>query len=290
VMRHTLLSSLLDTLREALRHRERVLLFEIGRVYLPSTGSNLPSEHTRLTIALAGPRESQSWLRGKRTASMDFFDLKGIVDALVQRLHVQAPEFAPSEHPTFHPARSATLSAGGSSAPEKSSATSVGRRGATDGGPSAGEQGASNVAHSARHIGVFGEVHPEVREHFDLPHDPVCLAEFDLDALRAEMGAARFQKLPRFPAIREDIAVVVDEDTPAAQVEAVIREAGGAMLRSVTLFDLYRGEQVGAGRKSLAYALTYQHDERTLTDDEAAKIRGRVVKKLRDTVGAELRG
>ena len=110
------------------------------------------------------------------------------------------------------------------------------------------------------------------------------------DALRAEMGAARFQKLPRFPAIREDIAVVVDEEVPAARVEAVIREAGGAMLRSTTLFDLYRGEQVGAGKKSLAYALTYQHDERTLTDDEAAKIRGRIVKKLRDAVGAELRG
>ena len=84
--------------------------------------------------------------------------------------------------------------------------------------------------------------------------------------------------------------MVVDEDVPAAQVEAVIREAGGAMLRSTTLFDLYRGDQVGAGRKSLAYALTYQHDERTLTDDEAAKIRGRIVKKLRDALGAELEG
>jgi phenylalanyl-tRNA synthetase beta chain len=129
-----------------------------------------------------------------------------------------------------------------------------------------------------------------VRAHFGLPHDPVCLAEFDLDALRAEMTSPRFQKLPRFPAIREDIAVIVDEGVPAAQVEAVIREAGGAMLRSTTLFDLYRGEQLGAGRKSLAYALTYQHDERTLTDDEAAKIRGRIVKRLRDALGAELRG
>jgi phenylalanyl-tRNA synthetase beta chain len=82
----------------------------------------------------------------------------------------------------------------------------------------------------------------------------------------------------------------VNDDLPAAQVEALIWESGGAMLRSVTLFDVYRGAQLGAGKKSLAYALTYQHDERTLTDDEAAKIRGRIVKKVTDTLGAELRG
>src|SRR5205814_7275095 len=99
-----------------------------------------------------------------------------------------------------------------------------------------------------------------VREHFELPHDPVCLAEFDLDGLRAAMSSPRFEKLPRFPAIREDIALVVDEAVPAAQVEALIREAGGAMLRAATLFDLYRGEQAGAGRKSLAYALIYRPD------------------------------
>jgi phenylalanyl-tRNA synthetase beta chain len=254
VMRHTLLSSLLDTLREALRHRERVMLFEIGRVYLPQSESTLPAEHTRLTIALAGPREPQSWLRGKNSAPLDFFDIKGIVDTLAARLNLKMVQYAPSEHPSFHPARSAFLSGG------------------------------------SKPMGVFGEVHPEVREHFDLPRDPVCLAEFDLEALQAETSIARFKKLPRFPAIREDIAVVVDEEVPAAQIEAIIGEAGGTVLRSLTLFDLYRGDQVGAGKKSLAYALTFQHDERTLTDDEAAKIRGRIVKKLRDAAGAELRG
>jgi phenylalanyl-tRNA synthetase beta chain len=254
VMRHTLLSSLLDTLREALRHRERVMLFEIGRVYLPQSESTLPAEHTRLTIALAGPREPQSWLRGKNSPPLDFFDIKGIVDTLAASLNLKMVQYAPSEHPSFHPARSAFLSGG------------------------------------SKPMGVFGEVHPEVREHFDLPRDPVCLAEFDLEALQAETSIARFKKLPRFPAIREDIAVVVDEEVPAAQIEAIIGEAGGTVLRSLTLFDLYRGDQVGAGKKSLAYALTFQHDERTLTDDEAAKIRGRIVKKLRDAAGAELRG
>src|SRR5205823_1282321 len=96
-----------------------------------------------------------------------------------------------------------------------------GRRAVQDQGPAAPQM-----------LGVFGEVHPEVREHFELPHDPVCLAEFDLDALRAALSSPRFEKLPRFPAIREDIAVVVDEAVPAAQIEALIRAAGGSMLRS----------------------------------------------------------
>ena len=86
-----------------------------------------------------------------------------------------------------------------------------------------------------------------------------------------------------------DLSWPVDDDVSAAQVESVIREAGAPLLRSVTLFDLYRGAQVGEGRKSLAYALSYQHDERTLTDEEAATVRGRIVKRLHDVLGAELR-
>src|SRR5205814_5532049 len=148
VMRHTLLSSILDTLRDALRHRERVLLFEIGRTYLPYAESVLPVERRRLSLALAGPREAPSWLSpasrgsaevgaqsppphrgggraGSRAgthfvgagatvgATLDYFDLKGIVDTLTQHLHLPDVVLTPSEHPAFHPARAATLSAGG---------------------------------------------------------------------------------------------------------------------------------------------------------------------------------
>ncbi|MBI5876601.1 MAG: phenylalanine--tRNA ligase subunit beta [Chloroflexi bacterium] len=253
VMRHTLMASILDTLRDALRHRERVLLFEIGRVYLPQAGSNLPSEQRRLSIALVGPRAQTSWLAGAGSPRLDFFDLKGIVDALARELSLPEVQYVPSESPSLHPARSAVLIAG------------------------------------ERRIGVFGEVHPRVREHFDFPSDPVCVAELDIEALQELAGPKRFKSLPRFPAMREDIAIVVDEETPAARIQSLIEEAGGSMLRSVALFDLYRGERLGAGKKSLAYALTYQHDERTLTDDEAAKIRARIIKKLQDAAGAELR-
>jgi phenylalanyl-tRNA synthetase beta chain len=139
-------------------------------------------------------------------------------------------------------------------------------------------------------VGTFGELHPLVRQAFDLPQQPVCVAEFDLEALLdASLVARNYQAVSRFPAVREDIAVVVDEATTAAQVEATIWNAGGNLLRDVRLFDLYRGEQVGVGRKSLAYRLVYQANDRTLTDDDAAKIRARIIKALQRELNATLR-
>jgi phenylalanyl-tRNA synthetase beta chain len=96
--------------------------------------------------------------------------------------------------------------------------------------------------------------------------------------------------VPEFPPVKEDIAVIVDENVPGARVQSLIESAGGDLLVDVTLFDLYRGEQIGAGKKSLAYRLTYQAPDRTLTDAEAAKIRERIVKKLKEEAGAVLRG
>jgi phenylalanyl-tRNA synthetase beta chain len=96
--------------------------------------------------------------------------------------------------------------------------------------------------------------------------------------------------VPEFPPVKEDIAVIVDENVPGARVQSVIESAGGDLLVDVTLFDLYRGEQIGTGKKSLAYRLTYQAPDRTLTDAEAAKVRERIVKRLREEVGAVLRG
>jgi len=133
-------------------------------------------------------------------------------------------------------------------------------------------------------------LHPLVRQAFNLPQQPVCAAEFDLDALLdVSLGAYAYQAVSRFPAVREDIAVVVDEAITAAQMEATIRNAGGKLLRDVRLFDLYRGEQIGSGRKSLAYRLVYQADDRTLTDDDATKIRAKIIKALERELSAMLR-
>jgi phenylalanyl-tRNA synthetase beta chain len=95
--------------------------------------------------------------------------------------------------------------------------------------------------------------------------------------------------IPAYPAVLEDLAVVVDEEVPAESVQGVIREAGGPMLRQVSLFDLYRGEQLAPGKKSLAYSVVYQADDRTLTDEEVAGFRQEIVRQLEQQLGAELR-
>ena len=258
-LRHTLLASALDTLAANLRFGDRVAVFEIGAVYLPHEqerlpyDAQLPDEPRHLSIAMTGPRQDENW-QGASRAPMDFWDIKGVVQVLIERLRLNELRYEPSDHPTYHTGRAAKLSVG------------------------------------KKEIGVFGELHPLVRQAFDLPQQPVCAAEFDLDALLdMSLGAYAYQAVSRFPAVREDIAVVVDEAITAAQVEATIWNAGGKLLRDVRLFDLYRGEQVGAGRKSLAYRLVYQADDRTLTDDDAAKIRAKIIKALERELSATLR-
>jgi phenylalanyl-tRNA synthetase beta chain len=129
-----------------------------------------------------------------------------------------------------------------------------------------------------------------VRRAFDLPDGRAAVAELQLAPLAAAVSARRtMQPLSSFPAVKEDLAVLVDESVTAEQVETAIRQAGGSLLRAVILFDVYRGKQVPAGKKSLAYALTFQADDKTLKDADVEKVRRRIVARLGQTVGAELR-
>ena len=252
-LRQTLLPSLFHTTRENLRFLDRVAIFEIGAIYLPVEGQTLPDEPLRLGMVMTGPREARSWLEGQDSTPMGFYDLKGVVEALLAGLRLEGA-FEQDEHPIFHPGRCAQVSVGG-----------VG-------------------------VGVMGELHPLVRESFDLPAQPVCALEFGLEAMLAQMGVTRtMQPLSRFPAVVQDIALVVDEGLPAEEVRQALLAFGGRLLRDARLFDLYRGEQILPGRKSLAYSLTYQAEDRTLTDAEVAQVQERIVRHLAKELGAELR-
>ena len=261
VMRHSVLAEVLAVASANTRVRERVALFEIGQVFLPGKaddagGPALPEEPRRVALVLTGPREALSWKGGDR-APLDFFDLKGAVEALTAGLHLADVAYAPGAHPTFLPGRTAQLLVAGQPA------------------------------------GWLGDLHPRVREQFDLPAQPVLAAELDLEVLLDQAARGELYPVapvPEFPPVREDLALIVPDETPAAQVQAAIVRAGGALMAEVTLIDVYRGEQVGAGRKSLAFSLTYQAPDRTLTDAEVAKARGRIVKRLQDELGAVLRG
>ncbi len=252
-LRQTLLPSLLYTTRENLRFLDRLAVFEIGAVYLPVEGQTLPDEPLRLGMVMTGPREARSWLEGQDSAPMGFYDLKGVVETLLAGLGLEGT-FEPGDHPAFHPGRCSQVSVG-------------------------------DVV-----MGVMGELHPLVQEAFDLPAQAVGALEFDLEALLAQVSAMRtMQSIPRFPSVSQDLAVIVGEDLPAQKIQEAIAEAGGKLLSQVELFDLYRGEQIPPGKKSLAYSLTYQAEDRTLTDAEVAKVQERIVRRLAQELGAELR-
>jgi len=253
VMRHTLMPRLLETVASNLRYMDGVAIFEVGRVYWPREGQILPDEPHRLGIALTGPRLTTFWLTQEEDQP-DFFDLKGIVETLLSRLRITGARFVPIEHPTFQPGRVAQLRAG------------------------------------EAELGLLGEVHPDVRAAFEMEERRVCLAEIDLDRLLAlvspEMSMA---PISRFPAVRQDLAVVVDEAIPAIRVKEEIQAGGGDILREVELFDLYGGAPIPSGKKSLAYSLTYQALDRTLTDEEVARVHKRIVKHLAVQLDARLR-
>ena len=147
---------------------------------------------------------------------------------------------------------------------------------------------AAEVKVNGQKVGMFGELHPLVKEKYELGDSPVIVAEFDLDLLRTMTPTYGIVPVPEVPPVLEDIAVIVDESVPAARVESLIRQTGGKTVTNVRLFDVYRGEQIGAGKKSLAYNLTYQSDK-TMTDAEAAAIRTKIVKRLEYEIGAKLR-
>ena len=171
----------------------------------------------------------------------------------MQRLHVPGVRFVAAPHPSLHPARSAALQLAGAA------------------------------------LGVMGEAHPQVCERFDVPERAVALLELNLDMLLAHRQPRRYQRIPRFPAALQDMALVVDADIPAQTVEETLRAAGGDLLQHVELFDLYQGEQIPTGKKSLAYALTFQAEDRSLTEDEVLQLYQRIQQHAAATLGAELR-
>jgi phenylalanyl-tRNA synthetase beta chain len=253
VMRQTLLLGLLDVMVQNARLRDRLWFFEVGPVYLPNGAVELPAEPRRLAIGVAGRVVLASW-RDADPSRADFFDLKGVVEALLSGLHLTAVAFEPVTHPTFAPGRTARVLVGG------------------------------------EEVGTLGELHPQVRAAFDLPAGPVCLAELDLDALLTRVPLTyRVAAVPRFPPALQDIALVVDEGVSGADLTAVVRSAGGPLLYDVRLFDVYRGPQLPSGQKSLALSLVFQATARTLTDAEVEAEKGRIVEAVAKRLGARLR-
>jgi phenylalanyl-tRNA synthetase beta chain len=248
----------LDVAAANLKHIDTVRLFEIGSVYLPRPNQKLPEEPRRLAVVLCGKRHPDFWEDPNSSVAppLDFFDLKGVVEGLVEDLHLASVVYRPAQVAALHPGRSAELVVGD------------------------------------RAIGHFGELHPKVAEAFGLGRlVPTLVGEWDLEMLRVALPARHlYQPVPRFPAALRDVAVIVADAISAERVADEIRAAGGQLLRGLRLFDLYRGDGIPAGHKSLAYALTYQADDRTLTDREVEEAHKKIENRLRHRLKAQIRG
>jgi phenylalanyl-tRNA synthetase beta chain len=253
LMRTTLIGSLLDN---AAYNRDQgasqIRLFEAGAVYLPAQGEQLPHEPHHLAAVLIGPVRPASW-REPSPPPADFFAAKGALQTLLDGIGVDWTLSAADAAPYLHPARGATVTVEGSE------------------------------------IGWLGEVHPTVASQWGFDGGPVAAFEIDLDALPIP-ETAKYAEVGTFPDAREDLAVVVDEAVSAAQVIATITEAGGPLLASAEVFDVYRDAiRLGEGKVSLAVRLTYRAPDRTLTDEEVASKRQRIVNALEKQLGGKLR-
>jgi phenylalanyl-tRNA synthetase beta chain len=253
VMRRSLLASMLETIEHNIRLRPRLAFFEIGPIFLPLDGDQLPEESWQLVMGMTGLRSLPAWDL-PAPDNMDFFDLKGLLEKMLSALQIEGIHYEPANHPSFHPGKCA------------------------------------RVYSAKTDLGILGELHPQVRENYDFGKAPVLAAELDLQSLlNAIPQFFEVQSVPVFPPVLEDLAVIVDEAVPAERVVDAIYRGGGKIVTDVTLFDMYRGAQLGPGKKSLAYSLTYQAADRTLDDKEAGKIRKHIIFLLENELGAKIR-
>lgn len=186
--------------------------------------------------------------------NVDYFDIKGIMDTMLSRLGIHDTEYTREErHNTFHPGRTA------------------------------------NIIKNNHLLGTIGEIHPDVRENYGIK-ERVYLAEINLEEVRMFVNfEKKYKALPKYPAMTRDIALVVDQDSLVKDIEKIIWAEGKKLVEEIKLFDVYTGEQIPEGKKSVAYSIVYRSREKTLTDEEVTKIHDKIVNKLMEELGAELR-
>ena len=249
VLRPSLRAALLEAVDRNIRAgADEIAIFEIAHVYLPVEGDELPEERDRVVGAVSGAADDRWGRRGDR--ELDFFDAKGaLVDALA-RVGVTL-DFVADEEFGMLPGRVARLSAGGDA------------------------------------VGVIGEMHPATLAQFGI-EQPVALFEIDLPSLLPHVPERRaVGAVPRYPAVEQDLALIVDDGLPAASLQRMIEQS--KLVAEARVFDVYRGEQLPAGKKSVAFAIRYQAADRTLTGEDANKEQARILKRLTREFGAEQR-
>lgn len=255
LVRTTLLSSIFDNLaRNLARKNDDVALFEVGSVFFPKAlpVTELPDEVVKIAGAITGRRNAQGW--NQTNDMVDFYDAKGIIEELLANLRVTRYTVEAGTHYAMHPGKTALFKKG------------------------------RDV------IATVGEVHPAVLSAYGITK-PVYIFELDATTVMKYMAKdLKYKALPKYPATSRDLAMLVDVDVNAADIEKAMTKAAGQNLTQITLFDVYTGKQVEEGKKSLAFSLTFQSNDKTLTDAEIDPAIEKIVAKLQKDFNANLRG
>ncbi|WP_442595362.1 phenylalanine--tRNA ligase subunit beta [Neobacillus sp. D3-1R] len=252
-LRLSIVPQLLEALKyNSARQNENLGIYETGAVFLANENDELPEEQEHLAVALTGLWHSHLWQGEKKP--VDFYVLKGILEGLFAKLGLQEKvEYRQLEMEGMHPGRTA------------------------------------EVLLDGKYIGFLGQIHPQVQKEKDLKDTYVCEVNL-IDVFAAENEPLKYVSIPRYPSITRDIALVVDKEKSANELKEVIKEAGGSLLKEVHIFDLYEGERMEVGKKSIAFSLKYFDPERTLTDEDVTKTHQNVLNNLEEKTGAVLRG
>ena len=252
LMRTTLLPSLLANAQRNRNHQiNDVQFFEFSKVFIPNDASEYPNEPERVAGIIAG--NLGAGVYGDPLRPADFFDIKGVVEGLLNRCGISDYTIVQTDHPTFHPGRRAEI----------------------------------QIKNDT--LCVFGEAHPEVLENYDLPHK-AYLFELDFERLVDVVEPIKqFEPIPIYPSVNRDLAIVLDADTLANRPVEIIKSVGSELVSSLHIFDVYTGEQVPEGKKSLAFAIEYRSATETLTDEIVDQVHGKILEQLERELGATLR-
>lgn len=257
VLRTSLVPHLLDT---ATFNRNRMIedisLFEIGSVFLTEQSElqALPEEQPMLAVLCSGLQHKVHW--SAAATQTDFYDMKGIAESIFAFFGIDGVDFRAAQPPGFHPGRTAECYL---------------------------EQNGEEIV-----VGWLGQIHPELQNAKDL--DETYVLEFKLQPL-VELADPQisYQPMPKYPAISRDLALVIKDDVEVGQALELIRESAGELLEDCRVFDIYRGENIAQGSKSVAFNLVFRDSEKTLTDDEVSAQHEKVVARLQQELNAELR-
>ena len=252
IMRTTLLPSLLANAQRNRNHQiNDVQFFECSKVFIPNGTDEYPNEPERVAGMITG--NLGAGVYGDPLRPADFFDIKGIVEGMLDRCGLSDYTVTHTDHPAFHPGRRA------------------------------------EICSEDRTLCVFGEAHPEVLENYDLPNK-AYLFELDFEKLVDVVEPLKqFEPIPIYPGVNRDLAIVLDAEIPANRPIEIIESTGGELVSSLHLFDVYTGEQVPEGKKSLAFAIEYRSTTETLTDEIVDRVHGGILERLEQELGATLR-